>query len=238
MACIPLLVLAGCSITNNQFPHAQTAASADRPWTLTWRASEASQQNHTPEVAFSGCAYAQQPDGTLSQPAKVTWLATSPTYGLTLIHLDSASQYVAIGVLRIDAANHQWILAESFSEKRPTAGNGIPSSRENAWTLPQGTYQSASFDARTTEGSVMRLWLSDTQQEFVLAHLRQTIKPPSSATSLTIDGKSGWLSTQGGITIIAVNLSDGMLVFAGTTSPEASKKLVGQAMAHLGELLL
>lgn len=207
---------------------------------LTWIASTSAQQSNSPETAFATSAYAQRPDGTLTNPASTTWLATSSDFGLVLVHLDPSGQFVSIGIVEVDSSTHQWVLTASFVDARPTPGNGIPAAQQDrAWTLPPGTYQSGAMNISDNlpEGEV-RLWMSDTNQVIALAHVPSVIQRPiSGTTSITINGKTGWLTEHQGMTLVVVKLDEGTLVFGGTTDPTQSQHLMAQAMANLYNLL-
>jgi hypothetical protein len=230
LVCVSFIILIGCDTSSNP------SDNNHRLWMLTWISSTSAQQSNSPETAFVTSAYVQRPDGTLTKPASTTWLATSSDFGLVLVHLDPSGQYVSIGIVELDSSTHQWVLRASFVDARPTTGNGIPAAQqERAWTLPPGTYQSGGMNIsdKPPEGFV-RLWMSDTNQVIALAHVFSVIQRPISGTSsVTSNGKTGWLAEQQGMTLVVVKLDEGMLVFGGTTDPTQSQHLVAQAMANL-----
>lgn len=235
LVCVSLVILTGCDTSSNP------SGNNHRLWMLTWISSTSAQQSNSPEIAFATSAYAQRPDGTLTNPASTMWLATNSDFGLVLVHLDPSGQYVSIGIVELDSSTHQWVLRAGFVDARPTTGNGIPAAQqERAWTLPPGTYQSGGMNIsdKLPEGFV-RLWMSDTHQVIALAHVSSVIQRPiSGTTSVTINGKTGWLTEHQGMTLVVVKLEEGTLVFGGTTVPTQSQHLVAQAMANLDSLLI
>jgi hypothetical protein len=241
--CISLLGLTGCNIgtTSTPVPPPSTG-SASRPWILVWSAPPANtQQSTSPEEVFAACAQARRPDGSLSKPTSTVWLATSSNFALVLVHLDPVGRDVTVGMMGIDPLKHQWVIEQAFSISRPPSGNGIPAAQQDrGWTLPAGNYRSAGSNiADTTPQGEVRLWLSDTQQELVLAHVYAPVKRPSTkTTSVVLNGQHGWAVTQQGITEIVVGMDQGTLVFAGTTSLSQSQQMVTQALAHLDTLLI
>jgi hypothetical protein len=230
-----LLFLAGCNTVNS-------------PWTLVWSPSNRSLQSNPPQAAYEASAYALKPDGTMLHPAANIWLATGshPTIGLALSQLDAAGQFFSAGVITVDAGSGWWTLTDTVEVSRPVRGGGVPAAQEGgrAWTLPPGTYSSASVDVPDTPpGGSLQLWVSDRGQEFVLARLYSTLQPPAGSTSVTLAGQPGWLVTQGDFTIIALVLDTGIyqglgtLLFAGNVGLQQSELLVTQAAANLNDLL-
>lgn len=231
-----LLLLAGCD-------------TSSPPWALIWSPSNSALQSNSPQAAYAACAYVQRPDGAMLHPAESVWLATgaNPPLGLALSQLDAAGQSYSIGVLSIDPGSRWWTLTDAASIDRPAPGAGVPASQEEgkAWTLPPGTYNSISVDVPDTQpGGSVQLWVSDTNQAFVLARLYTTITPPAEHTVVTLSGQPGWLATQGRFTLIALTLKHGIygglgtLLLASTAGPQQSQQLAAQAAAHLNDLLL
>ena len=232
---VSLLFLAGCN-------------AASPSWELVWSPSDSSLQIHPPQDAYAASAYAQRPDGTLVRPAATTWLATgsNPALGLALSRLDASGQYFSLGVITVDTASNWWTLTDSVSVTRPAPGSGTPASQEEsrAWTLPPGTYNSASTDVPDTPpGGSLQLWVSDHGQEFVGARLYSTLRPLSGATPITLADQPGWLTTQDGFTVIALNLVNGndqdlgTLLFASNAGLQESRRLAAQAATDLNDLL-
>lgn len=239
LLCLALLVLAGCDTGNRRTNMSPPLTSTNRSWTLIWSSTNA-QQSPSPEAAFAACAQAQSPDGSLAKPASTMWLASTSNFALVLVHLDPAGQYVGVGMMSIDPIHHQWIIEQSFSIGRPLSGNGISAPQQDSgWTLPVGTYMSVGSNiASTTPQGSIRLWVSDSQQEFVLAHVYISVKRPSTkTTNIVINGRHGWALTQAGITKIVLEMDQGTLIFAGTTPLLQSQQMVTQALAHLSNLL-
>jgi len=230
-----LLLLAGCGVSSPA-------------WALVWSPSNSALQTNSPQAAYAACAYAQRPDGTLLHPAESVWLATgsNPPLGLALSQLDATGQFFSVGVISIDPGSRWWTLTDTASTDRPAPGAGVPASQEEgkAWTLPPGSYNSASIDVPDTQpGGSVQLWVSDTGQVFVLARLYTTLALPTDHTAVTLSGQPGWLSTQGRFTLIALTLEHGIygglgtLLFASTAAPSRSQVLAAQAAAHLNDLL-
>lgn len=231
-----LLLLAGCD-------------KPEMPWTITWTPSNVAAQTISPQLAYAAHAYAQQSgEGALLHPAKNVWLATgsNPKIGLALSQLDAAGQFFAVGVITVDPGSNWWTLTDSGSIDRPAPGSGVPASREEskAWTLPAGTYRSIALDVPDTPpGGSVQLWVSDDNQEFVLARLYAAVQPPAAHINVTLAGQPGWLFTQDGFTIIGLVLETGIyqglgtLLFAGTTGVQQSENLATQAATNLNDLL-
>lgn len=230
-----LLLLAGCN-------------AASPPWALVWSPSNSSLQSHPPQDAYAASAYAQRPDGTRAQPAANIWLATGsdPQLGLALSQLDAAGQYFSLGVIKVDSASNWWTLTDSITVARPTPGGGVPATQEEgrAWTLPSGTYSSSSIDVPDTPpGGSLQLWVSDHNQEFVVARLYSTLHPLAGSTSITLADQPGWLTTQRGFTVIALRLVNGndqglgTLLFASNAGVQESQQLATQAVSDLNDLL-
>ena len=230
-----LLLLVGCG-------------SVSPPWALTWSPSQRSLQSNAPMSAFAASAYVQRPDGSNLRPAASTWLATgsSPALGLALTRLDTAGQYYTLGLVTIDPGSRWWTLTDSVTVTRPAAGEGLPSSQEEraAWTLPGGTYNSASSDVPDTPpGGSLQLWVSHSDQEFVVARLYSTLAPPAAAIAVTMAGQSGWQVTAGNFTVIALKLDHGIysglgsLLFASNAGLQQSQQLATAAAEDLNDLL-
>jgi hypothetical protein len=232
-----LLLIVGCG-----------GAAPAAPWTLAWAASDSAAQSNAPEAAYAACARAQIPNGAVVTPATSTWLATGsqPSIGLALSQLDAAGRLFGVGVITIDPGSNRWQLTESGSLERPADGNGAPAAQEagHAWHLPAGRYNSIALEVPDTPpGGSVQFWLSDNQQEFVLARFYSTIQPPAVSTSVTLAGQSGWLAAQGRFTIVGLRLTSGIyaglgtLLFAGTTGTQQSEQLAAQAASDLNDIL-
>ncbi len=232
---LSLLLLVGC-------------APANSSWVLTWSPSDRSLESNPSQAAYEASAYAQKPDGTLLRPAANIWLATGsrPALGLALSQLDAAGQFFAAGVITVDPSSRWWTLTDNISVSRPAPGAGVPAAQEGgrAWTLPPGTYSSASIDVPDTPpGGSLQLWVSDRGLEFVLARLYSTFQPPAGSTGVTLAGQPGWLVTQGSITVIALALTTGIyqglgtLIFASNAGVQRSRFLATQAALDLNDLL-
>ena len=232
---LTLLFLAGCNTVNSS-------------WALVWSPSNRSLQSNPPQAAYEASAYAQKPDGAMLRPAANIWLATGdrPAIGLALSQLDVSGQFFSAGVITVDPGSRWWTLTDSVSASRPVPGSGVPASQEEgrAWTLPSGTYSSASIDVPDTPpGGSLQLWISDHGQEFVLARLYSAFQPPADSTSVTLADQPGWLITRGDFTIIALTLNTGIyqdlgtLVFASNAGVQQSRLLAAQAAADLNDLL-
>lgn len=224
------------------------SASSSTPWALTWAASNSAAQTNAPELAYAACARVQVSDGPVSAPAESTWLASGsqPRIGLALSQLDAAGQFWGIGVITIDLGANRWQLTESGSLERPSGGDGVPAAQEagNAWHLPAGMYRSLALEVPDTPpGGSVQLWISDHQQEFVLARLYSNIQPPGGHTSVMLAGQPGWVATQGRFTVIGLRLTSGIyaglgtLLFAGTTGIQQSEQLAAQAAGDLNDIL-
>lgn len=238
VSCLCLLLLAGCD-------------ASSPPWELVWVSSHDLLQNTSPQTAYTTGAHARKPDGSQTTPAANIWLATgtTPKFGLALSQLDPTGQFFAISALSIDAGSNRWTITESASLTRPAPGDGVPAAQEysKGWTLPAGTYESIAISiADTPPGGSAQLWISDTNQQLVLAHLYTTLQPPAGATPITLNHLPGWFTTEGSFTLIALplglatdqsNADLGMLLFAGTTNLAQSQRLIVQATAHLNDLL-
>lgn len=234
---ICLLINAGCA-----------SATPPAAWSLFWASSPRAAQSYTPEAAYAACARAQIPGGAAVSPAASTWLATGshPRIGLALARLDPASQFISISVITVDPGSSRWTLTESGTLARPAVGGGVPVAQGagHAWTLPAGTYNSLALEVPDTQpGGSAQLWVSDSNQEFVLARLYSTIQPPPAHTTVTLAGQPGWETTQGRFTIIGLILTSGIyaglgtLIFAGTTGVQESEHLATQAATNLMDIL-
>jgi hypothetical protein len=129
---------------------------------------------------------------------------------------------------------------------RPAPGGGVPAARAGgkAWTLPPGTYNSASVDVPDTPpGGSLQLWVSDRGLQCVLARLYGRLQPPAGSTNVTLAGQSGWLARTGDLTIITLQLDRGAyqglgtLLFAGNAGLLQSERLVTQAVSDLNDVL-
>ena len=232
---LSLLFLAGCNTVNS-------------PWTLVWSPSHRSLRSNPPQAAYETSAYTQKPDGTMLHPAANIWLATGshPAIGLALSQLDAAGQFFSAGVITVDPGSGWWTLTDTTLVLRPAPGGGVPADQEEgrAWTLPPGTYSSASVDVPDTPpGGSLQLWVSDRGQEFVLARLYSTLLPPVGSTRVTLAGQPGWLTSQRDFTIIVLVLKTGIyqglgtLLFASNAGLQQSERLATQAAANLNDLL-
>jgi len=232
-----LLVIVGCG-----------GAAEPAPWALTWAASDSAAQSNAPEAAYAACARTQAPGGIAVAPAESTWLAagSQPRVGLAISQLDAAAQFFALSVITIDPGSNRWQLTDGGSVTRPSAGNGVPAAQEagKAWTLPAGSYNSIAIEVPDTPpGGSAQLWVSDSNQEFVLARFYSTIQPPVAHIDITLAGQSGWLARRGRFTIIGLKLTSGIyaglgtLLFAGTTGVQQSERLAAQAAGDLNDIL-
>jgi hypothetical protein len=230
-----LLSLAGCT-------------SGTVAWTLVWTPSQQSSQSNPPQVAYQASASAQRADGIKQAPAVNHWLATGarPAFGLALSQLDAGGQFFSACVITVDSGSRWWTLTDMVAVSRPAPGGGAPADRASgrAWTLPPGTYNSASVDVPDTPpGGSLQLWVSDRGLEFVLARLYGGLQPPAGSTSVTLAGQSGWRASQGDLTIIALQLDSGAyqglgtLLFASNAGLHQSERLVTQAASDLNDVL-
>jgi hypothetical protein len=218
------------------------------PWTLVWSPSNRSLQSNPPQAAYRASAYAQRPDGTLLPPALTHWLArgVQPGLGLALSQLDPSGQFFAASVITIDPGSLWWTLTDTVAVARPAPGAGVPAAQAGgrAWTLPPGTYNSAAVDVPDTPpGGSVQLWVSDRDQEFVLARLYGALPPPAGSTTVALAGQPGWWASQGDLTIIALVLVSGAysglgtLLFASNVGFWQSELLATQAVTDLNDLL-
>jgi hypothetical protein len=233
---VGLLLLTGCS------------AAPSSTWTLAWASSPRAAQVYTPQAAYMASVRAQRPDGSLLAPVANTWLATGqqPRVGLAFSQLDAAARFSAIGIITIDPGSNRWTLTESGTLARPERGQGVPAAQATGrgWSLPAGTYASLALEVPDTQpGGSVQFWVSDSNQQFILARLYSTMQPPAIHTVLTLAGQPGWEATQGRFTVIALTLTSGIyqglgtLIFAGTTGSAQSEQLAARAAANLNDVL-
>lgn len=230
-----LLTLAGCT-------------SSAVPWTLVWSPSQRSLSSNQAQAAYQASAFAQRPDGVLRPPALSHWLATGsrPALGLALAQLDTAGQFFSLSVITIDPGSLWWTLTDQLAVSRPAPGRGIPAAQAagRAWTLPPGTYNSASLDVPDTPpGGSLQIWLSDRGLELVLARLYDVLPPPTGSTAVTLAAQPGWLVSLGDLTVIALQMESGAyqglgtLLFASNAGLQQSQHLVAQAAFDLNDVL-
>lgn len=177
----------------------------------------------------------------------VTWLTTSPTFGLALVeaHCDGGARSVALVSLtsRLNGlACKQWSAAATIDNRPsdaaplpPDAAGSIP-----AWLpLPRQSYigqQAVAPDGSVAEQVYMDWLYAD--QTYAAARYVGKAYQPQNARSITLDGHAGWVTTDSAYTTVTVPLPGGQVFFFdGTVDTATVEPLAQTTLAHLDDLL-
>lgn len=181
--------------------------------------------------------------GGAPRSATVTWLVSSPNYGLARIQTVCDAPGLAV---------HTWLF-ELYRD--PARG----------WT-PQGGYNAVHWSVDPTVVATPPSWLSlpsdiydrvtveqpgiheqpqasvigwDAQTHlFVLGHIADQAIQPSEAHQLILNGVPGWMTEGSGLTTVTETLPDGTsLFFSGTAAPASVQSMAAEAFAHANEAL-
>lgn len=241
VATLTIMVIA-CVLANSACTRTDQGGKHEPPaWLLWWQPpKEGIDESALPEAAFAqGASVVHFPGGLHQPPSATTWLATGPMFGVAMVQLDPAGQYLDIATLGIDTQHHTWV--ENSTTVRNGQGCADGSRAVGAVVFPEAVCQTGTLHQglRTayTGHYTLASWVSDTGI-FVLDHIVATPQRPlSGATNVTIHSVPGWMLQEHGITSIILPLAGGeVFIFAGTASTAQSKDLAAQMLVHLQEI--
>lgn len=219
------------------------------PVMFTWNGgatlgSQTPQQAYTAAMTLTPCVGGPGSlpmRGAPPRSATATWLAAGPNYGLVRIQpvCDQSARPIHLWLFIIARQGDYWgmqqgVIEGNWSTKVP----GI--TPPPAWLpLPSDTYAQtliARPEGVHPPDSVVA-WDARTRL-FVFGHVADSAIRPGDATSVVVDGHTGWVTTANGMTTVTVTLGDGStLFFSGTTSPTQTQALAADAFPHMNEVL-
>jgi anti-sigma factor RsiW len=178
-------------------------------------------------------------------PVAVTWVATSPAFGVALIEANCGQGTHQVALFALSAtvngvACHTWQAVADLIA-RPPAGTQTtepPSSQPGGiplWLpiLPRQGYISQSM----VGGPSVIDWLYADQTYDTGRFVGQAYEPQS-ATPLTVMGYAAWISMEGGYTTITVPLPNNQtFFFSGTAGSGSIRQLAEATLTHIDELL-
>ncbi len=241
VAALTITVLV-CVLANSACTRTDQGGGHEPPtWLLWWQPpKEGIDASTPPEVAFAqGASVVHFPGGQHQPPGAAIWLATSPMFGIALVQLDPAGQYLDVATVGVDPREHIWV------ENSTTIRNGQGCTGESRVVdnvvFPENICQmgtlhhtsGADYPGRYTLTS----WISNTET-FVVDHIASIPQRPSTGTTnVTIHSTPGWMLQEHGITSIILPLAGGeAFIFAGTANTTQSQNLATQVLAHLQEI--
>jgi anti-sigma factor RsiW len=178
-------------------------------------------------------------------PVEVTWIATSPVFGLALVEANCGHGTHQVALVELSTtvngvACHTWQGIENLiarppvgtqtTEPPPGQTGGIP-----LWLpiLPRQGYISQSM----VGGPSVIDWLYADRTYVAGRYVGQAYEPQS-ATPLTVMGHAAWISMEGAYTTITVPLPNNQtFFFSGTASSQSILQLAEAALTHIDELL-
>lgn len=227
-------LMLGCAVLVSGCGQQANAASrkvqhSSPPWTLQWISTNPARASLP--AAFAASAYAVDPAGGRNVPHGVTWLITAPTFGLSLLQLDPASQSVALAYFTHPG---NWQLETAVTVVRPQPRSGY--SGPGLIPFPRDYYASASSVKVAAPSSVTQLWLSP-QRTFAFAFVPDAFgAPPTDAQTVVIEGHDGWLIHEAQLATIVVPMVDRTLVFSGTAEDQEMEALASKCIDKLPQL--
>lgn len=245
MIVIVATLIVGCGVAGSR-----SAGLGPQPQSFTWDYA-ATSHSATPQEAFATamkltpCIGA--PDGTpgygaAARTTTVTWIVSAPRYGLARIQpiCDPSAQPYHIWLFEIIQGDDQeWHPEGGYLAGHWTANSNILPRVPGWLPLPADTYVQHLVDAPTGICPAASVIVWDAQTRFfVLGHITDHAIRPNSATSVTVDGNSGWMVTESGLTTVTMELADGTtLFFSGTAMPSQVRLLAVAAFAHESTVL-
>lgn len=242
-----LVAVLGTIIILNQTPSPKSLLS---PSLWTW-SQQGAYDSQTPQEALAANIHLTPCDGAPPQTATVTWLDAGHDYGFAFISVICPHQpqpyatiYLALG--RDD--QHHWTIQAADTLGRRNAG--VPSNSTSvsdvpvpAWLpLPSDTYSGdwVSWQRGSTPPASVAAWYtgSSTFRTFVFGHVADPAMRPTDATSVQVNGETGWITDENGMVIVTLPLADGSTAFfAGTGTASQVEDLAARAFPHMDDVL-
>jgi hypothetical protein len=247
VAALVVVVLLGQAIFSGFEAFMPDANHTPAPKWFSWTPSATANENENPQVVFADSAHLtmckQQPALTM----QTTWIVASQTLGVALIEADCGSlgQPVALTVIGRDATGSQgcqsWrSLGGVYFGHRPSADFAPiadAAGRIPSWVhLPQRGYTVGALGARTSPQFSLAFWLFS-NQEMIVGRFQGTVERPSSAATVMVNGRPGWIETSGRETVIFVpQVGNETFVLAGSVRATELQALATQIFPRLSEI--
>lgn len=243
LALASALALAGCGAPTN------TVASYPPPRLFIWSTAAAT-NSATPQQAFAAGMRFDLCHPVAARSVTVTWLAASPTYGVAWVVADCRNNtqdprpVESLFLVRNDtqdgAACDHWTADNAgYSVKPPTGPLPTEAQAQTPpWlSLPVDTYQALPTGTAAHPVSSVKSWLSATQV-FITGRFEGIATRPAGATSVSVAGRPGWLTTEHEMASVVIPLANGWtFFFSGMSGASETQTLAGETLGHLDETL-
>lgn len=222
-----VMLLSGCS--------AGTSVPGDlhqQTWQLLWQAADG--VDSTPQDAFAHHAVVADPQGKLSAPYAVIWIAQGLSTASAIVLLDAHQHTIAIITLQFTPKSNLWSLSTITFLSSGAGGARLDASTRAQVALPDDRYARLFANG---PGYNDELWRSQNSTFFLMQVMQSSILPNSATAIVLPSGMKGWTVQASGFTIVLVTTTGHTLVFCGTTSPGSVDSLADQAFQNAFEIL-
>jgi hypothetical protein len=174
-------------------------------------------------------------------PAATTWLTTGPAFGMAVVQLDSAGTYFNLVTVEVDPPTHAWMGSGASLLPSSDCG-GSATATDGPLTFPAKVCQAGTGGKYSTASRPARFaytWWAAGTSVFILYRWNPIdLRPTADATTVTIGGHPGWLTTHQAYTSVVLRTkSDETILFAGTAAPAVMQKLTAEALPDLDNLV-
>jgi hypothetical protein len=206
-------------------------------WMLVWAPPAGGLKENLPVQAALARGAMLEQNGQIVQgpPPRTTWLVAGTTFGLAVVALDPADTSMVLVHLAASPLTHSWD-ADISGLPMPIASGcstGVTPSGSAAFLG-----QVCGYGVAHTPEYVDAQWVTTQGIVYFADRDPVGVARPSGATLITVDGSSGWLQTQQGISWIVLPSSTGreFTLIAGMTGAAALRATADQVVPNLGRL--
>lgn len=224
---VTLVLAAGCGQTPTR-----GGGRIEPEWMLVWVPPAGGLNQNLPVQAAlaRGAMIEHNLQVVQGPPAQTTWLVTGTTFGLAVVALDPADTYTVLVHLAASPLTHTW---------DADIGGLAPVSGCSPATTPSGPDaflgQVCGYGITHTPEYVDAQWVTAQGILYFADRDPVGVARPSGAIPITVDGYSGWLQTQQGISWIVLPSSNGgeFTLIAGMTGAAELRATADQVVPHL-----
>lgn len=228
------------------------------PHSYTWTPSLATSRSTTPQAAFAAGVHLNMCLSEQPRSVTVTWLTSSATFGVAIIHADCGSEgrptaLFTLGVTTAGLADtsasancrpwaplggdyfaHSPTPDEATSSPPPGSTDQIPS-----WLpLPHHGYLIGGAGESQYPQMHIIHWLYAGQEYVVGRYEGSADQPPTGAVAVVVAHQPGWYVEASGFVSVVVPLADGeTFFFAGTAAPDTLVTLATLGLERLDQIV-
>jgi len=198
----------------------------------------------TPQEAFVQAATLTPCQDEQPAPSRtVTWLATSPHYGVALITGDcgpkAGGAFTWLFTFGRDASQPWLPEAGRIATPGDGFGDGTRVTPPPWLALPADMYSYTAIEPKGLHPRESTAAWYTPERSFVVGQFADLAQRPAAAPPVSLEGYSGWMVAENGLISIVIPRTDGTtFFFAGSGTSAQVEALASQALAHVDELLV